>query len=241
MSLRGRAAETSCAGRTRNRQTRLLPARTGAGTRSWRAPGTGKCILGLRAEAADSSMVLRPGANRRARRPCCPAESEARSADIRSTCRPSPGGPRRSACTRTPGSASGERLGWMRSALSTTAAYWTPAAADYMVRTLAERWDLIARQWFDEVVPLDFFTVEDIRLNWHDLGALPGGHGPGERGTPRSGRLRRVAGVDRTDLRSAGGRGGAAVAAAPATRSSASSTSSPWWSRARLVAHCSSC
>ena len=59
-------------------------------------------------------------------------------------------------------------------AIVATAAYHDPAAADYIVKTLAERRDLIARHWFEKVVPLDFFTVEGRRLRFHDLGAERG-------------------------------------------------------------------
>jgi len=49
--------------------------------------------------------------------------------------------------------------------------YRHPEAADYMARTLAERRDIIARYWFDRSPPLDFFTVRDGTISFHDLGA----------------------------------------------------------------------
>ena len=55
-----------------------------------------------------------------------------------------------------------------------TAAYRDPAAADYMVKTLAERRDLIARHWFDKAVPLDFFSWDRGTIRFHDLGAERG-------------------------------------------------------------------
>lgn len=52
--------------------------------------------------------------------------------------------------------------------------YREPGAARYLVRTLAERRDLLARAWFDRVPPLDFFFVEGGRLRFHDLGVERG-------------------------------------------------------------------
>src|SRR5262249_35858147 len=49
--------------------------------------------------------------------------------------------------------------------------YRDPEAAAYMARVLAERRDIIARYWFDRMAPLDFFTVAQGRISFHDLGA----------------------------------------------------------------------
>jgi hypothetical protein len=49
------------------------------------------------------------------------------------------------------------------------AGYEDPQVRGYLVRTLAERRDRIARYWFDRVAPLDFFQVEDGTLLFHDL------------------------------------------------------------------------
>lgn len=56
--------------------------------------------------------------------------------------------------------------------------YRNPEAARYMVRTLAERRDLVARAWFDRVPPLDFFQAEEGRLSFRDLGAERGIYDP---------------------------------------------------------------
>lgn len=68
--------------------------------------------------------------------------------------------------------------------------YRNPAAADFMVGTLAARRDLIARTWFDRIPPIDFFTVVGTVVLGRDLGI--------ERGIYRGpGRYRvRVAAVD---------------------------------------------
>lgn len=88
------------------------------------------------------------------------------------------------------------------------ARYENPAAADYMVRTLAGRRDEIARHWFAQVAPLDFFTVEGGVLRYRDLGAERGLY-PG-----RSARYRaRVRGVD--DARNGDGFGPWAESTAP--------------------------
>ncbi len=50
------------------------------------------------------------------------------------------------------------------------AQYQEPEAAAYMVRTLGERRDKIARAWFDQIPPLDFFTHANGTLLYHDLG-----------------------------------------------------------------------
>ncbi|HMI30788.1 MAG TPA: hypothetical protein VK527_03545 [Candidatus Limnocylindrales bacterium] len=47
--------------------------------------------------------------------------------------------------------------------------YEDPRARDYLLRTLIERRDRVARYWFGRVAPLDFFHVEDGVLRFHDL------------------------------------------------------------------------
>ena len=47
--------------------------------------------------------------------------------------------------------------------------YEDPRARDYLVRNLVMRRDKIARHWFDRVAPLDFFSVQDGALRFHDL------------------------------------------------------------------------
>jgi hypothetical protein len=49
------------------------------------------------------------------------------------------------------------------------AGYEDPAAKDYLFRILAERRNRIARTWFKEVTPLDFFVVERNSLRFRDL------------------------------------------------------------------------
>lgn len=49
------------------------------------------------------------------------------------------------------------------------AGYRDPRAPDLLFRILQERRDAIAREWFDRVAPLDFFTVEGGNLRFHDL------------------------------------------------------------------------
>ncbi len=49
------------------------------------------------------------------------------------------------------------------------AQYEDPRASAYLVRHLIARRDKIARYWFARVAPLDFFTVEDGALRFHDL------------------------------------------------------------------------
>ncbi len=56
--------------------------------------------------------------------------------------------------------------------------YTNPAAAEWIVRVLAERRDIIARYFFDRVPPLDFFRLDAGRLSWHDLGAARGLYDP---------------------------------------------------------------
>ena len=47
--------------------------------------------------------------------------------------------------------------------------YEDPRARDFLVRNLIVRRDKIARHWFGRVAPLDFFSVVDSTLNFHDL------------------------------------------------------------------------
>jgi hypothetical protein len=58
------------------------------------------------------------------------------------------------------------------------AGYEDPRAPAYIHRMLVERRDKIARYWFDRVVPLDFFHVEDGVLRFHDLALDLGQTGP---------------------------------------------------------------
>jgi hypothetical protein len=52
--------------------------------------------------------------------------------------------------------------------------YQNPDAADFLVKTLAERRDEIVRYWFDQVPPLDFFTLTAEGIDFHDLAAERG-------------------------------------------------------------------
>jgi hypothetical protein len=47
--------------------------------------------------------------------------------------------------------------------------YQNPAAADFLVETLAARRDKIIRYWFDRVPPVDFFTLTTAGIEYHDL------------------------------------------------------------------------
>lgn len=47
--------------------------------------------------------------------------------------------------------------------------YEDPRAARYLLPVLIERRDKVARYWFSKVAPLDFFTVENGTLRFHDL------------------------------------------------------------------------
>ncbi|MEO5988067.1 MAG: hypothetical protein ABIU54_02660 [Candidatus Eisenbacteria bacterium] len=47
--------------------------------------------------------------------------------------------------------------------------YDDPRATEYLVRNLIVRRDKIARHWFSRVAPLDFFSVQDRALQFHDL------------------------------------------------------------------------
>ena len=49
------------------------------------------------------------------------------------------------------------------------AGYEDPRAPAYLLRTLIERRDKVARYWFDRAAPLDFFHVEGGILRFHDL------------------------------------------------------------------------
>lgn len=48
--------------------------------------------------------------------------------------------------------------------------YENPEATAYMIRTLAERRDRIARYWFDRTPPLDFFSRQGSVVRFQDLG-----------------------------------------------------------------------
>jgi hypothetical protein len=47
--------------------------------------------------------------------------------------------------------------------------YEDPRARDYLVQNLIVRRDKIARHWFGRVAPLDFFSIDDGTLRFHDL------------------------------------------------------------------------
>jgi hypothetical protein len=47
--------------------------------------------------------------------------------------------------------------------------YEDPRARDYLVQNLIVRRDKIARHWFGRVAPLDFFSVDNSTLRFHDL------------------------------------------------------------------------
>lgn len=49
------------------------------------------------------------------------------------------------------------------------AGYEDPRAKPYLLRTLAERRDKVARHWFDRVAPVDFFHVDGGTLHFRDL------------------------------------------------------------------------
>ncbi len=49
------------------------------------------------------------------------------------------------------------------------ARYRDPRARDYLVQNLIMRRDKIARHWFERVAPLDFFSIDDRTLRFHDL------------------------------------------------------------------------
>jgi len=52
--------------------------------------------------------------------------------------------------------------------------YQNPAAAEFLVEALIGRRDKIVRYWFDRVPPLDFFTLTDEGIDFHDLAAERG-------------------------------------------------------------------
>lgn len=52
--------------------------------------------------------------------------------------------------------------------------YYDERASAHVARTLAERRDKIARAFFDEVPPIDFFQLQDGVLSFHDLGVERG-------------------------------------------------------------------
>ncbi len=54
-------------------------------------------------------------------------------------------------------------------AIVRTAEFTDPAAADWLVRSLIERRNKIGRAFFDEVIPLDNFSVSAGRLSFDDL------------------------------------------------------------------------
>ena len=56
--------------------------------------------------------------------------------------------------------------------------YEDPRAAEFLTRTLIARRDKTARYWFGRVAPLDFFTVENGVLRFHDLAVEVGLTGP---------------------------------------------------------------
>lgn len=55
-------------------------------------------------------------------------------------------------------------------AVTATAHYSNPKAAPYVARVLAERRDILAREFFTRVCPVDFFRVAGDRLTATDLG-----------------------------------------------------------------------
>ena len=59
-------------------------------------------------------------------------------------------------------------------AVCETARYRDPRATEWVARVLAERRDMIAREWFTRVAPLDFFRVEGDRIVGTDLGVERG-------------------------------------------------------------------
>jgi hypothetical protein len=59
-------------------------------------------------------------------------------------------------------------------AICETGRFRDPATARGLAKRLAARRDLIAREWFRTVVPLDFFRVEGNLLRWADLGVERG-------------------------------------------------------------------
>ena len=56
--------------------------------------------------------------------------------------------------------------------------YEDPRATPYLLSTLIERRDKVARYWFSKVAPLDFFVVRDGALRFHDLAVDRGYESP---------------------------------------------------------------
>ncbi len=59
-------------------------------------------------------------------------------------------------------------------ALCATGRYANPRAAAYLAEVLAQRRDIIAREFFARVCPIDFFRAEDGRVTASDLGVARG-------------------------------------------------------------------
>lgn len=59
-------------------------------------------------------------------------------------------------------------------AICEQARYRDPRATAYMARVLGERRDIIAREWFTRIAPLDFFRWDGSEVVFHDLGAERG-------------------------------------------------------------------
>jgi len=51
------------------------------------------------------------------------------------------------------------------------AGYRDPRASEYVIRILAERRDQIGREYFDEIAPLEFFSLANGEVRFRDLGA----------------------------------------------------------------------
>ena len=64
------------------------------------------------------------------------------------------------------------------SAAVEAAHYRDPRARDFLVQNLVMRRDKIARHWFSRVAPLDFFSIDDRVLRFHDLAVDVGLVGP---------------------------------------------------------------
>jgi hypothetical protein len=59
-------------------------------------------------------------------------------------------------------------------AICEQAHYRDPRATAYVARTLGERRDIIAREWFTRIAPLDFFRCEGSEIVFRDLGVERG-------------------------------------------------------------------
>jgi len=59
-------------------------------------------------------------------------------------------------------------------AICETARYREPEATQWVAKTLAARRDIIAREWFERITPIDFFRVSAGRLTARDLGVERG-------------------------------------------------------------------